>query len=455
MPSTRLNVAQLRRPAAVNAAQYWLAPERFARSCAGLGDRFQVPMPATGPWLCLTHPDDLKAVFTADTGVLRLGAALAKASAHHLVLGPTGLTNVDGEEHERRRRVQQPAFHGQALAGYEATMQRKAEAVVAAWPYGTLTPALPQMQAISLEVMIATVFGVTEPARVQRLRETTLALLAEGASRRFFLQTAIASSRSQGWDRPFPRMQRLVAAMDAVVKEEIAQRRAADANPGADVLGMLMSATDTDAATMSDDELCDTMRTLVLGGHDTTASTMSWVLELLARHPDVLARLEEAVANDDDTYVEAVINEAIRLRPAFPLTARLAAQDFDLPGLTIPAGTMVVPYITLVHRRPDLYDEPLAFRPERFLDNRPATYAWIPFGGGRRRCLGAAFSLMEARVVLKTIVQRAHIQPARRRVERVGRSTVLIVPAHGAPITLHRRRNTPQSTPEARVSPAI
>ena len=163
MNQTLTDVPRLRRPALVNAAQYWLAPEQFARHCQRLGDRFLVPMPATGPWLCLTDPEDIKRIFTADTGVLRLGAALAKASAHHLFLGPTGLTNIDGAEHMRRRRMQLPPFHGDALSGYHETMQRKTEEVLARWPYGRPTPSQPHMEAISLEVIMATVFGVTEP----------------------------------------------------------------------------------------------------------------------------------------------------------------------------------------------------------------------------------------------------------------------------------------------------
>ena len=191
---------------------------------------------------------------------------------------------------------------------------------------------------------------------------------------------------------------------------------------------------------MSDNEICDAMRTLLLGGHDTTASTLTWVLERISRYPDVLARLESAALDGDDEYLDAVIKETMRLRPAFPLTARLATVLLsELPGLTIPSGTMVVPYITLVHRRPWLYPDPLAFRPERFLDTRAGTYTWIPFGGGPRRCIGAAFSMAEARIVLRTILRQARIEPSRRRSERVAHRNVFIVPARGGRVTLQRR----------------
>jgi cytochrome P450 len=439
MRHTPIDVPRLRRPALVNAAEYWFAPERFARRCQPLGDRFQVPMPATGPWLCLTNPEDIKRVFSADTDVLRLGAALAKSSPHPLVLGPTGITNVDGAEHMRKRRVQLPPFHGQALKSYQATMERKTEEALARWPHGRPTRSDTHMQAITLEVIMAVVFGVTDPSRVERLRAATLALLREGQSWHFFLQTIVATNRENGWDRPFPRMRRAMAAVDAIVIEEAAERRNAGDVDQDDVLGIFLRTPDEHGALMNDAELCDAMRTLLLGGHETTASTLTWVLERVIRHRDVLARLETAALDGDDDYIDAVIKEAMRLRPVFPVTGRLATEPFELAGLTVPSGTMIVPHITLVHRRPDLYADPLTFHPERFLDTRAGAYTWIPFGGGARRCLGAAFSLIEMRIVLRTILRNAQLLPSDKPSERISRRTVTIVPARGGTITLKRR----------------
>ena len=328
-------------------------------------------------------------------------------------------------------------------------MERKAEEALARWPLGRLTASQPHIEEITLEVMMATVFGVTDPARVERLRSATLALLREGHSRRFFIQTMIATSRENGWDRPFPRMSRAIAAVDAVVMEEVSQRRSEDRLDGQDVLGMFLRTPDEQGRLMSDNEICDAMRTLLLGGHDTTASTLTWVLERVSRFPDALARLETSALDGDDKYLDAVIKEAMRLRPAFPLTARLAAEPFELPDLTIPSGTMVVPYITLVHRRPELYPDPLTFRPERFLNTRAGTYTWIPFGGGPRRCIGAAFSLTEARIVLRTILRHARIEPSRRRPERVAHRNVFVVPARGGRITLQLRTSDSNHRPHA------
>ena len=441
-----VDVPRLRTPALVNAAEYWLAPDRFARRCEPLGDRFLVAMPNWQPWLCLTHPDDIKRVFTADTDVLRLGAALTKASPHALALGPTGLTNVDGAEHMRSRRMQLPPFHGEALAKHQAVMERKAEETLERWPYGRATRADAHMQAISLEVIIAVVFGVTDPDRVERLRAATLALMRIANSRWFLLQTIVVTARNKGWDGRFARVRRATAAIDAIVLEEVAERRRTGDLDHDDVLGTFLRARDEDGMPMPDAELCDAMRTLLLGGHETTASTLAWILERVSRHPAELAHLEAAALDGDDAYVDAVVKEAMRLRPVFPITARLASAPFELGDLTIPAGTLVIPHITLVHRRPDLYPDPLAFRPERFLDTRAGTYTWIPFGGGPRRCLGAAFSLIETRIVLRTMLRHAHILPTRRRPERIARHTVTIVPAHGATITLQRRPASTGST---------
>jgi cytochrome P450 len=450
MPQNLTDVPRLRTPSLVNMAEYWLAPERFARRCEPLGDRFLVPMPGHRPWLNLTDPADVKEVFTADTGHLRLGAALAKAAPHQLVLGPTGLTNLDGAEHLRRRKLQLAPFHGAALAGYERTIEQKTAEALTAWDFDRPGPAAALMETITLEVIIAVVFGVTEPGRVQRLRAAVRALLREGHSRRFFVQTIIATSRKNGWDAPFRRMRAAMAAVDAVLLEEVAHRRATGNDRSDDVLGTLLNADERHGPPMPDAELCDAMRTLLLGGHETTASTLAWILERVTRHPGVLARLHAAAREDDTSYLDAVIKEGIRLRPVFPMTVRLASRHYQLRELAIPAGTMIVPNITLLHRRADLYPDPLAFRPERFLDAKPGTYSWIPFGGGPRRCIGAAFALLEARTVLRTLLRGADLEPTDTPSERVARNHVTIAPAHGATITLRPPQATTIADPPVR-----
>jgi len=439
MGSSLEHIPWLRRPAIVNAAEYWLRPDALAARCRRLGDRFCLPMPGTGPWLCLTHPEDIGRVFTADTDTLRLGAAVKRLAPHELILGPTGLTTSDGADHLRKRRMQLGPLSGKALQRYEHKIERIAEDAVSGWPLGRPQRAIDHMQKVTLDVILVVVFGVGDPGRLERLRAATLTLVNEAASTRFLVQTALATSQKAGWERPVPRIERAVAAVDAIIVEEIRSRQDTAERETGDVLSLFLAARDAHGNAMSESEICDAMRTLLIGGHETTASTLAWTLERVARHPAVIDRLEAAAHDGDDGYIDAVIKEAMRLRSVFPMTARLAHEPFELNGLTVPAGTMIVPYITLVHTRADLYPEPFEFRPERFLHERAGTYSWIPFGGGPRRCIGAGLAQLEARIVLRTICRRTHLTPADTPGERIGRKNVTIVPARGATITLQPR----------------
>ncbi len=242
-------------------------------------------------------------------------------------------------------------------------MERKTEDALARWPYGRPTRADSHMQAITLEVIIAVVFGVTDPDRAERLRAATLALMRVGNSRRFFVQTIIVTARNKGWDGPFPRIRAAMAAVDAIVLEEAAERRHSGDLDQDDVFGMFLRAHDANSKPMPDSELCDAMRTLLLGGHETTASTLAWILERVTRHPDELARLRRRPSTATTTTstpssrrrcVCARCSRSLGGSP--PRTSRCG-------DLTIPAGTLIIPHITLVHRRPDLYPDPLTFRP--------------------------------------------------------------------------------------------
>ena len=309
-------------------------------------------------------------------------------SPHELVLGPKQLTALDGPVHVAKRRMLLPAFHGEALKSYEATMQDRARELVARWPIGRTTDSLERMQQVTLEIIMATVFGVTDNDRLARLRDAIVDLTAEVGSRRFVVQMAISNARNDRFKRPFPRIEARKAAVDAIVMEELEERRNGSGGDG-DVLGRILAMRDEGGRPLGDDEICDQMRMLLIGGHDTTAGTISWVIERITRHPDVLSRLEATVRDGDDSYLDAVICETLRMRPISPMTVRLTKEPLELDGLTVPAETLVAPYIALVHRRPEIYPDPLEFRPERFHGVRPGTYSWIPFGGGTRRCIGA------------------------------------------------------------------
>jgi cytochrome P450 len=227
-----------------------------------------------------------------------------------------------------------------------------------------------------------------------------------------------------------------MAQIDETRSVEIADRRAAGEATAArdDICSLLVAARFEDGGRMEDREIRDQLMTLLLAGHETTATALAWTLDLLTRHPDVLARLRVELDAGDDAYLRAVIAESLRLRPVIPLAGRRLTSDLHANGMVLPAGTDVTPAIWLTHTRPEAYPEPYAFRPERFLGNAPATYAWIPFGGGVRRCLGAAFAEMEMRVVLTGILRDRAPLPAARRAERVARRNVTFSPRHGTRI---------------------
>jgi cytochrome P450 len=333
------------------------------------------------------------------------------------------------------RRTLLPLFRADSLRQYEPAIEAKARDLARDWPVGRPTEALAYAQRVTLEIIMTVIFGVTDDDRLDRLRRAVLDLMDEAGTRRFLLQMVVSHVRNDRYQRPFPRIERHKAAIDAVVREEIAHRRRTSGAVHHDMLAHLLACRDDAGQPLSEPEICDQLRLMLIGGHDTTASTIAWTIERLTHTPSVLSEVERTVRDGDETYLEAVIQETLRLRPAFPFTLRLTKQPFHLDGLTVPPETIVVPYITLVHRRPDIYPDPHAFRPERFLGKRPGSYSWIPFGGGIRRCIGAPVAMQESRVVLRTLVQELDLRAARPESEAIKRKAVVVVPAHGALIT--------------------
>ena len=442
-----------RQPALANAARYWLNLAGFIDRLERLGSRFVVTMPASGAWVGLTDPKDIEVVFRSDAEAVHFGEALRMLSPHELVLGPTNLTALDGPEHLEKRRLLLPAFHGEALKKYEATIRERAREAADRWPVGEPAPAIDQATRVTLEIIMTAVFGVTEPGRLERLRDAVLALISEIGSRRFLLETAIATAKRDGFSRQFPRIEARKAAVDSVVLEEIRERRATSESRDDDVLGRLLAVRDDDGKGLGNPELCDQLRLMLLGGTDTTATTIAWALDFLTHDPAALNELRRSVEAGEDGYLDAVVQETLRLRPAFPFTVRLTKRPLELEGLTIPENTLVAPFIALVHRRPDLYPDPLAFRPERFLDGRPGTYSWIPFGGGRRRCIGAAMSQLETAAVLSVLVDELDLNPVCREPASLGRHSVVAVPANGAPVLAKRPRRIRQESAAETVTP--
>jgi cytochrome P450 len=417
--------------------EYWSSPERFFQRCAQLGDRFTLKMPGHGTWVCLTNPADIKRVFLADSSVLQFSEVLRRLTPDEVALGP--VVHLEGPSHIRWRRMTLPSMQGQRLSVYEPSMVAATERMLQRWPWGESVSLTSSMQALALEVMLEIVFGLADVKRREQVRQHAMSISTELGSKRFLLALVLGIARGGRWTVGFSRLRSLVNAMDLPMREELQERRQQGQTDRADVLSMLLRATDNQEVGMSDDEILNTLRTLLLAGQEATALQLCWTAERMVRHADVLRRLDDTISVGDDSYLDAVIKESMRVRPAVPITARYVVQPLELDGLTVPAGMFVVPFIFHVHRRPDIYPEPLRFRPERFLERDADPYAWIPLGGGARRCLGGPFALFEMRVILRTILQHARFRLTTAPDEKIVHRQIGLAPQLGAVVTLDRR----------------
>jgi cytochrome P450 len=337
-----------------------------------------------------------------------------------------------------QRKLMLPPFHGERMRGYEQTMAAVAAEEIESWPAGQPYAVRPAMQRITLEVIIRTVFGVQDDARRERLRAALGTALEWGTNPRRMAMLAVLGPRRLARSNLFARVR---APADELIYEEIRDRRGAtDLEERDDVLSLLLQARHEDGSPMTDEELRDELMTLLVAGHETTASSLAWAVERLVRNPRVLERLRDEVASGDDEYVDAVCKETLRLRPILALVLRRLTEPMEIGGRLLPAGVNLAPCIYLVHRRPDVYPEPHAFRPERFIEQPAGTYTWIPFGGGVRRCLGASFALLEMRVVLRELVSRLELRTADPQPERVARRAITLVPERGGEVVVERVR---------------
>jgi cytochrome P450 family 135 len=411
-------------PVALQSVAWILRGTQVMEACARrYGDTFTYRLARVGPLVFLTDPEDVKAVFTGSPKQLHAGEANVILEP---VLGSESILLLDEERHLRQRKLMLPAFHGERLKRYRDQMREVAEAEIERWPRGSREPARPRMQSITLDIIMRTVFGVADPdlrrALVELLEWTT-------ARRRLFLLAAVGPQRvTESTRLGFLRARN---AVDELVFAEIRRRRSAE--PTDDILSMLLQARDEDGEPMTDVEIRDELMTLLVAGHETTATALAWAVEQLSRHPQVLEELENGGSEE---YVDAVVQEVLRLRPVIVVVVRLLTEPMELGGRLLPAGVRVAPCIYLMHRRPDVYPDPATFRPERFLENPPGTYTWLPFGGGIRRCLGAQFAQMEMKVVLQTLLENARIRPTTARHERVTRRAITFVPERGGEVVL-------------------
>jgi cytochrome P450 len=417
--------------------RFVMQPTSFLVECERrYGEYFTLRLSDERTMVITSDPEAVKTVFTGDPGQMLAGK---NNDILRPLLGDRSVLLLDGAAHMRQRRLMLPPFHGERMKAYGQTMRAVAERHIAAWPHGTEFAAAPSMQAITLEIILRTVFGLEDPERIERIGAPLRSLLDATASQPRLLALQVTSSENPRPRSPWGRFNRLVEAADRVVYEEIHARRAqAGAAGHDDILSMLLEARDEDGQALTDLELRDELMTLLLAGHETTATALSWTLERLVRHPEVVGRLREERrgGEDESPYLEATIKEALRLRPVVTAVGRHLTAPLEVGGHLLPAGVSINPSIYLLHRRPDLYPEPEAFRPERFLEDPPGTYQWIPFGGGVRRCLGASFALFEMKIVLQTALDRVTLVPRREADERVTRRAITFAPNRGARIAV-------------------
>jgi len=405
---------------------------RLLYSCQDrYGDIFTVRIAYEGTWVMLADPEAIKQVFTGDPKVFHAGEGNQILAT---VLGQNSVLVLDEKPHMSQRKLLLPPFHGTRMQGYEETMGEIAAHEIASWPTGTPYELRPRMQAMTLEIILQTVFGLRDGVRMAELRAALRDVLDLTTNPRALLPLLLVGPDRV---RRFGPFRRRIDRVDALLYREIAERRRAeDLEERDDVLSMLVAARHEDNTPMSDEEMRDELLTLLVAGHETTATSLAWAVERLARHPEKLERLRAEVEDGGDEYLTATIQETLRLRPVISIVLRKLTEPVEIGGYELPAGVSVAPCVYLAHRNPEVYPEPDRFRPERFLDNPPGTYTWIPFGGGVRRCLGASFAQFEMAVVLRELVRRHEIRPARRRPERVFRRAITETPRHNAEVVL-------------------
>jgi cytochrome P450 family 135 len=418
----------------VQTLEWILDPKGFMTRCRRrYGDTFSVSLGPSTDVVFLSDPASAAEVFQGPPEQMNMGDI---NGLFRRVLGRNSLLVLDGAEHMRQRKLLLPSFHGERIERHREAMVRAADDDIVTWPIGRPFALQPRMQAMTLNVILRAVFGLEDGPRRDELR----ALLA----RLLELNTTIATTLPQlrielGGLTPWGRLMRCTAAVDRALYAEMARRREESRANQDDVLSLLLDAHDEAGEPMTDKEIRDQLLTMLVAGHETTATALAWAFERMLRHPRVVDRLRADLENGDSRYLDAAIKESLRLRPVVPITARKLSAPLVVGGRRYAAGTVLMPCIFLLHRNPAVYEKPDEFRPERFLDGQPATYAWIPFGGGVRRCLGSSFALLEMRIVIEAVLRNLDLRPAERRDEAIVRRAFTLSPKRGARVVATRR----------------
>jgi cytochrome P450 len=439
-----------RMPSALQTIGWWSRPTAFVERCrARYGGRFTIRLLGQSPFVLISDPEEIKQIFQAPPEVLHPGEG---ARILEPVVGPHSVILLDEGPHLRQRKLLLPAFHGERMQRLSGLMSELAEREVASWPLEQPVALHPHLQKLTLEVILRAVFGLERGAQLDELRELLTEILAFSESPLSLLPPAQRLLKGRG---PVGRMERIGAQADELIFGLIEERRD-EHGDGEDVLSLLLGARDEDGEPMTRAELRDELVTALVAGHETTASQLAWAFERIAREPAVQRSLHAELDEDsDDAYLTATVNEILRRRPVLGnAEPRLVKQPIEIGGIRYEPGIVLFASAYLVHHDPAIYPDPYGFHPERFLGQSPGTYTWIPFGGGRRRCIGASFALLEMKLVLRAALQRHELQPAGVP-EVTRRRGIAFSPSGGSRVILTRRTpaQAPLRTPATAAAP--
>ena len=426
-----------RAPRFIQMLQWIFRPIPFMRSCAETyGNAFTIRFIATPPMVFISEPAAIKQVFTGDPANLQAGRANRVLKP---IVGSNSILMLDGARHRRERKLLMPPFHGQRMRLYSQMMCEIVDRSIDSWPIGSSFPIHSQMQEITLDIILRAVFGVGEGEQRWRLRRWMVEALRMAGRNPLYLVAA--------WNR----LTRIRREIDRLLYAEIARRRVAAQGDASDIMTLLVAARDEEGQPMSDEEIRDELVTMLVAGHETTATSLAWTIHSLLQNPEVLeaARAEVAQIIGEGQqrpapspeqiaaleYLEAVIKETARLHPVVPIVVRRLERDTPIGDYKIQAGNIVAPCIYLTHRRPDLWPDPELFNPDRFVGRRIDPYTFFPFGGGTRHCLGAAFASYEMKIVLARLLSRVSLRSDGDQTVRVVRRGITFAPSGGVPVT--------------------
>jgi cytochrome P450 len=403
-----------------------------------LGEVFRMRGMVAGSPTITSHPDHVRSLFKAKP---EEAPSLTRESPLRPIVGPNSVLTAVGPRHMRQRKLLLPSFHGEAIQRYMQMISDAAEREISSWPVGEPVALAPRMQAITLDVIMGGIFGIEgKPARGTvegRLRHATRGLVQAST----WPLAQVAELMNIGRDEPTGFTKLGLSVLDRATYDVIADRRAQDLEGRNDILSMLLQARTEDGEALTDQELRDELLTLVLAGHETTANSLAWIWERLVRTPDAYDALRESVRSGENAeeMIEATINEGMRSRPVIPMIGRRVTVPWRLGDYAVDADTPVAMSILLLHHREDLYPDPFAFKPERWIGRKPGTYEWIPFGGGIRRCLGASLAMAEQRVVLDAMVRRLDLEADEPEPEHAVHRNVTMIPSRGARVVIRQR----------------